>query len=256
MSRSAVVALVLLSLAANVFAADVSEFIAAGDEAMASFNLPKATLAYKSALKLDAKNYDACCRLTRALVDAATIETDDAKKKLLLIEAQDYARWAVKFNPNDSRGHTFLAVVVGKLALYQGGRTKVELSKEVKTEAEKAIALNPKEDLAYHVLGVWNREMVGLNWFLKKFAEVLYGSFPPASMDDALKNLRQATELAPKVVAHEVALGITFAAAGKWPEAKQTLAHALTMPKTWVTDDYYKSLASEKLKEVNRHIRL
>src|SRR5258706_11790789 len=249
MSRSAVAALVLLSFAANVFAADVSEFIAAGDEALTKFNLPKATLAYKSALKLDSKNYDACWRLARVLADAATLETDDAKKKLLLIEAQDYARWAVKFNPNDSKGHPSLAVVVGKLALYEGGRTKVELSKEVKTEAERGTALNPKDDLAYHVLGVWNREMVGLNWFLKKFAEVLYGSFPPASMDDALKNLRQATELAPKVMAHQVALGITLAAAGNWAEAKQTLEHALTMPKTWVTDDDYNKRAEERLKE-------
>jgi len=254
MSRSAVVALVLLSLAATVSALDVSQLIASGDEALAKFDLLNATAAYKRALKIDAKNYDACWRLARALADTATLETDDAKKKLLLIEAQDYARWSVKFNPNDSKGHTFLAVVVGKLALYQGGRTKVELSKEVKTEAEKAIALNPKEDLAYHVLGVWNREMVGLNWFLKKFAEVLYGSFPPASMDDALKNLRHATELAPKVVAHKVALGITFAAAGKWPEAKQALDHSLTMPKTWVTDDYYKKLARETLAAVNRHV--
>jgi len=254
MSRSAVVALVLLSLAATVSAMDVSQLIASGDEALAKFDLSNATAAYKRALKIDAKNYDACWRLARALADTATLETDDAKKKLLLIEAQDYARWSVKFNPNDSKGHTFLAVVVGKLALYQGGRTKVELSKEVKTEAEKAIALNPKEDLAYHVLGVWNREMVGLNWFLKKFAEVLYGSFPSASMDDALKNLRQATELAPKVVAHEVALGITFAAAGKWPEAKQALDHSLTMQKTWVTDDYYKKLARETLAAVNRHV--
>src|SRR5712675_388509 len=146
MSRSAVAALVLLSLTANVFAVEVSDFIAAGDKALTQFNLPKATLAYKSALKLDSKNYDACWRLARALADSATLETDDAKKKLLLIEAQDYARWSVKFNPNDSKGHTSLSVVVGKLALYQGGRTKVELSKEVKTEAEKAIALNPKED--------------------------------------------------------------------------------------------------------------
>jgi hypothetical protein len=161
----------------------------------------------------------------------------------------------VKFNPNDAKGHTFLAVVVGKLAMYQGGRTKVELSKEVKTEAEKAIALNATNDIAYAVLGIWNREMVQLNWFLKKFAEVIYGKFPPASMDDALKGLRQAAELEPKAVAHQTELGITLAAAGQWTEAKPIFEHAVAMPKTWVTDDYYKTLAKEKLKEVNRHLR-
>lgn len=236
-------------------AADVDTFIAAGDEALTKFDLSKAALAYKNALKLDPKNYEACWRLTRATVDAGMLETDSTKQKRDYIEAQDYARWAVRFNPDGAKGHTFLAVVVGKLALYEGGRTQVELSKEVKTEAEKAIALDPKAALAYHVLGVWNREMVQLNWFLKKFAEVIYGKFPPASMADALKDLRYAAELEPTVVSHPVELGITLAAAGQWIEAKQTLEHALAMPKTWVTDDYYKKLAEEKLKEVNRHPR-
>src|SRR5207245_2129884 len=158
----------------------------------------------------------------------------------------DYARWSVRLVANDPKGHTFLAIVVGKLALYYGGRTKVELSQDVKSEAEKAIALDPKEDLAYHVPGVWNREMVELNWFMQKFAEVLYRAFPPASMDDALKNLRHASELAPHIVPHQVELGITLAAAGKWDESKRTLEAALTMPKTWVTDDVYKQQAREK----------
>ena len=251
MSRSAVAALVLLRFTASVSATDVSELIASGDAALTNFDLTKATTAYKGALKLDNKNYDACWRLARALADAATLETVDAKKKLLLLEAQDYARRSVKFNAEDSKGHTFLAVVVGKLAMYEGGRTKVELSKEVKAEAEKAIALNPKEDIAYAVLGIWNREMVQLNWFLKKFAEVIYGKFPPASMDDALKDLRKAVELEPQSVAHQVEFGVTLKAAGKSDEAKKTLEHALQMPKTWVTDDYYRQQARQTLKSLH-----
>jgi tetratricopeptide (TPR) repeat protein len=254
MSRSALVALSLFLFTASARAAEIPELIAAGDAALTNFDLSKATTAFKSALKLDNKNYDACWRLTRASVDAATLETDDAKKKLLLIEAQDYARGAVRLNPTGSKGHAFLAVVVGKLSLYQGGRTKVELSKEVKTEAEKAIVLDPQEDIAYHVLGVWNREMVHLNWLMRKFAEVLYGSFPPASMDSALTDLRKAVELAPRAVAHQTELGITLADAGHWTQAKQTLDRAVSMPMTWVTDVYYRKLAATKLKEVNRHL--
>ncbi len=121
----------------------------------------------------------------------------------------------------------------------------------MKAEAEKAIALDPNEDLAYHVLGIWNREMVELNWFLKKFAEALYGKFPPASMADALKHLRKAAELSPTSVAHQVELGITLKTAGQKAEAKRTLEHALTMPPTWVTDDVYKSKARETLQSLH-----
>ena len=244
MNRSVLIALVL---AGNVSAATVEEWIVAGDAAIAGFNLDKASLAYKRALKLDSKNYEACWRLARTTVDQGILEADNSKKRLLYLEAQEYARGAVRLNPKGSKGHAFLAVVVGQLALYEGGRTKVELSKEVRTESEKAIAIAPKEDLAYHVLGVWNREMVGLNWFLRKFAEALYGAFPPASMDDAIRHLRRAAELAPSIVPHQVELGITLIAAGKKDEARTILEHALTMPKTWVTDDVYKQKARAAL---------
>ena len=160
----------------------------------------------------------------------------------------------MRLNPNDSKGHVYLSVAVGKLALFLGGKQKVELSKEVKTEAEKAVDLNPKEDIAYHVLGVWNREMVELNWVLKKFAELLYGRFPPASFDQATANLRKATELAPNVVAHHVELGITLADARHWAEANKELEHALAMPKAWATDDHYKGLAKKKLEEVKHRL--
>ncbi len=255
MSRSAVVALAFLAAAPMTVATDVDQLITVGDEALAKFDLPNATTAYKRALKLDSRNYEACWRLARATADAGILEPDGTKKKLLLIEAQDYARGAVRLNPTGSKGHAFLSAVVGKLALYMGGRTKVELSKEVKAEAGKAIALDPNEDIAYHVLGVWNREMVGLNWFLKKFAEVLYGAFPPASLDGAIRNLRRAAELAPQTVPHQVELGVTLAATGKWTEAKRTLDLALAMPKTWVTDDVYKKQARQSLVTVNRHVR-
>src|SRR2546427_8128775 len=110
MSRRLLLAVAFLVLTATGFAADVAQLIAAGDEALAKFDLTKATTAYKRALKLDGKNHDACWRLARALIDQSMLETDDAKKKLLLLEAQDYARWSVRLDANDPKGHTFLAI--------------------------------------------------------------------------------------------------------------------------------------------------
>jgi hypothetical protein len=80
----------------------------------------------------------------------------------LYIEAEQLARMAVHLSPEDSKSHLYLSVAVGKLALYEGGRRKVELSKETKVEAERAVALNPNEDVGYHVLTIWHREMVEL----------------------------------------------------------------------------------------------
>ena len=129
--------------------------------------------------------------------------------------------------------------------MFEGGKRKVELSKEIKVEAERAIALNPNDDIAYHVLGIWHREMVQLNWVLKQFAQLLYGKFPPASFDEAEKNLRCAATLAPTAIAHRVELGLTLKAAGKPKEAQAQFSKSLELPKTWVTDDHYKTIAKQ-----------
>jgi len=233
-----------LWLAALLAAVSARADVASGDAALRNFDLEAAILAFRQAAH---SNYEATWKLARALVDKGTLTPNRAEQKQLYIEAESIAREAIRLNPADSKGHAYLAIALGKLALYEGGKRKVELSKEVKTEAEKALSFNPDEDAAHHVLGVWNREMTELNFVLRKFAEFLYGKFPTASLDAALVHLRRATELAPNVVAHRVELGVTLASARKWPESKTELEKALAMPKSWVTDDSYREIARKCL---------
>ena len=252
MSRNTWVALLLLATRA-AGGADLPKELAAGDAALLRFDLPAAVAAYRQTHRLFPTNYEATWKLARGLADQATLTKDRPAQKKLIVEAESLAREAVRLNPRDAKGHVYLAIGVGKLALFEGGQRKVELSKEVKTEADRAVELNANEDIAWHVLGVWNREMAQLNWMLKKFAEFFYGTFPPASMDNALTDLRRASELAPGVIAHHAELGITLADARRWPEAKAELEKARTLPQAWVTDVYYRDLAKQNLDRVNRH---
>ncbi len=248
MSRSLWLALFLLGA---VTGARAQQDIAAGDAALAKFDLPSALNAYRAAHAKSPDDYEATWKLARALCDEATLSKDSGEQKQCCVEAEQLARAAVKLKPDDSKGHTYLAIAVGKLALYEGGKRKVELASEVKKEAERAIKLNDKEDLAWHVLGVWNREMAELNWILRKFAELIYGKFPAASLDDAVKDLRRAVELAPDVIPHHVELGLTLISAGNRTEANEQFGKALDMPKTWVTDDYYKDIAKRNYRRTS-----
>ena len=247
MSRSISLCILLFATTTVTAQTEALDKLKAGDDALAKFDLETALTAYRAAHELAPDNYEVAWKLARALCDKATLTKDRAEQRKLCVEAESVARNAVRLNPNDSKGHAYLAIAVGKLALYEGGKRKVELSKEVKAEAEAALKLNTNEDLAHHVLGVWNREMVELNWVLKKFAEFLYGKFPPASLDEATGQLRRAVEIAPNIVPHHVELGIIQATARQWHEARQQLDHALAMPNGWVTDDHYKELAKRTL---------
>jgi Tfp pilus assembly protein PilF len=56
------------------------------------------------------------------------------------------------------------------------------------------------------------------------------------------------------MVPHRVELGITFASGRQWQEAKDNLEKALTMPKAWVTDEFYWDKARETLSRVKSHL--
>jgi tetratricopeptide (TPR) repeat protein len=235
--------------------AAASSLIAAGDSALAHLDLRAATEAYRQARRSAPASYEAAWKLARARVDQATLSADRADQKRLCQEADTLAHAAVALDSTDSKGHAYLAIALGRLALFEGGKRKVVLSRIVKAEAERALALNPREDLAHHVLGVWNREVVGLSGVLKFFARILYGKIPDASLDAALDHLRQAAALRPDVIPHRVELGITLAAGKRYREARGELEAALAMPTGWVTDDYYRAKARAALVDVRRHLK-
>lgn len=246
---------VLLVGAFAASAGDVAPTIAAGDAALQKLDLEAGIAAYRSAVEAAPDSYEALWKLARALTDEATLSRQPGEQKGLCVEAEKLARRASGLVPSGSRGHAYLAVAVGKLALFEGGRRKVDLSKEVKAEAEKALQLDPNEDVALHVLAIWNREMVELGWLLRSFAQLLYGRLPPASLEAALADLSRASELAPDVIPHHVELGITLASAKRWAEARTELEKGLALPTAWVTDDYYRALARSNLARVQDKLK-
>jgi tetratricopeptide (TPR) repeat protein len=227
-------------------------FLAAGDSAVDRLDLTAAMTAYRRAHEEAPQNYEAAWKLARAFADQATLSRRAAEQKRYCQRAESLARVAIAIDPRGAKGHAFLAVSLGKLALFEGGKKKVRLSHVIEDEANAALALDPDDDLAHHVLGVWNREVAELPGVLRFFATVLYGKLPRASLEAALEHLVRASALRPDVIPHHVELGITLATARRHAEARQALERALAMPTSWVTDDEYRARARAALARLRR----
>lgn len=170
-------------------------------------------------------------RLSRAWADTVDPADPDAGK-IAARRALDLAEQAVKADPKNAQAHLALAIACGKETDFVDSRTKVALSRQIRSEAEQAIALDPKLDMAYHVLGRWHLGMASVNPFLRFGARLTVGALPPASLEEAARNLEKAAELSPRSILHHHYLALTYQALGRRGDAARQWQLVLDLPAT------------------------
>ncbi len=244
-----IISVVFLFFASQLLAQTVQDYIDQGDQAYKNFDNQGALKAFQLAVNEDSTNCEALWKLARTHIDVGEV-ADKAVMQDNYYQGEKVARQAVRLCPNNSKAHLELAIAVGRVALMEGGKKKVRLSKEVKQEAMKALELDPNDDLAHHVLARWNREVANLSGLLKAFAKILYGGLPPASNEEAIKHFKKAIELNPEYINHHLELGITYQKMKKWELAKEQFEKVATLPIKDSDDKDHKAEAAKRLKEV------
>jgi tetratricopeptide (TPR) repeat protein len=158
-------------------------------------------------------------------------DTDSVEQKCALGEkALDYAKQGGRADPKNAMAQLALAVCYGRMAPLLDNKTKIAYSRLVKEHADKALALDPNNDLTYNVLGSWNYELAGLNPFLRALAGVIYGQLPDASYEEAVKDFEKAVQLNPNRLANHIGLGRAYAAIGNTGGGQEGIERGLSMP--------------------------
>lgn len=213
-------AVLALLLSVSAAAAAVEDHRADCRAAYEAGDLEASRAAAEKALDEQPGDYEASWMLSRVLIDIGNREQDKGRRKSLYADAVAGARAAVAADPDDTWGHHYLAAAVGKLALTEGGKKKIELSKEVREQALLAIECDPRNDKSHHILGRWNREVATLSPILKLAAKVVYGGVPKgASKEKAVEHFQRAIELNPEHVNHHLELGATYMKMQRYDDA-------------------------------------
>ncbi len=231
------------------------DLVAKGDVAYKKFDNKAALEYYGAALETEPKNYEAAWKSARAYVDVGEKLSDTKKSRAYYEKGYDCAQKAVEINPNGSKGHLFLSIAIGRVALDAGAKERVKLSKEVKSEVDKALAIDPQDDVAWHVLGRWHRRLSSLSWIEKNFAKMFLGGVPKeASMQSAVECFRKAIQLNPSHINHHLELAITYEKMGKKDLAVAAYKKVLELPIKDADDEDHKKKAEERLEKMGKPV--
>jgi tetratricopeptide (TPR) repeat protein len=208
---------------------DLPSKLLAGDGAFLRMDYPKAVEFYNAALGDHPDDPDILWRLARVYVCKGEVR-DGAERSAECKQAEAYARRCIELDSMKAEGHCWRAAALGYVALDAGTSDQVKLSHELLREAELALALNPRDDAAYSILGSFYRAIGNVSWFQRQLAAIFVGKIPKGGYEEAEDALKKAIALAPDVMRHQYELGILYIDMDRKDEAKRVLEHAATLP--------------------------
>jgi tetratricopeptide (TPR) repeat protein len=215
-----------------------------GDAAFQAFDNEAARLCYQRAFAIDSTDCDVLWKLARSDIVRGMIASDDEKRDWFA-SSEGLARRCVALHPDSSEAHFFLAVAIGQMTKMVGGKRRIELSKDVRHEAEATLSLDPRHAGAMHVLGRWNYEVAGIGWFTKVAAQVVYGGAPPgASYEHAKKWFERAIALRPDIPLNHLWLGETLIKLDDCHGAREQLQMCLDSTMLW--DDFHQGRGAQE----------
>jgi tetratricopeptide (TPR) repeat protein len=207
-------------------------------------------------LQRDGQNFEALAKLARAHIDIGDMIPEVAqgardRKMKEYQTAEDYARQAIKVNPNSTWGHFYVAASLGSMAMLSPVAKQIDMAAEIRGAIERAIALDSQNGFAYHVYGVWHRKMAEIGKASRMVVSVFYGrSIPPGSVEKSIEYLQKAVALNPTVIVSRLELARSYAAVENWSLARQSLTSVRELPIKFSDDAKHKEKAEELLEEI------
>lgn len=206
---------------------------------------------YKQVLAADTANVQALVRSSELCSSIGTRQADKNAKTAYYTLAKKYADKAIAANARSSDACYVRAVAAGKLTEVETENKKMIADvKDIRTYAEKALALNPDNGKANYILGKWNFEMLTLSWAKKAAVKVLYGGMPAATIENTYKYMEKCRTLEPYFALNYLDLAKAYKYDHKPAKAIEVLNQLVKLPTRSAGDAALKSEGKKMLSEI------
>ena len=219
-----------------------------GDDAFASMDYKSAIATYDSLARVRPEDPQVQWRLARAHVFVGDVSRGEEKKQSYLT-AERHAREAMRLDSTLAESNTWLAAALGNTAMYEGSKKKVALANEIKRLLLRSISLNPRDDIAYSILGTFYLALGNVSWLEKTLANLLLGSLPDGGYPDAEEALLKAIEIAPRVIRHRFELARVYEEMDREADARRQFEFCINNPIQMASDRRRVEIAREWLNE-------
>jgi len=240
----------LFLLSTTAWAESAETLIAQGDQLDKALKAKEALEFYLPANKLEPDNVDLLLRIARQYRHLMTDASSKTEKLQLGETSLQYAQHASDLAPHNAEAQLSPAISYGKMLPYMSSKDQVAASPLIKAAVDRALALDPLNDTAWHILGRWNRVLANVSLIKRVLADAIYGELPKTSNEEAERCLRKAISINPTRLIHYIELGRIYAEMGRKEEARHYILKGLSMPNEEKDDVEMKEIGRETLKKL------
>jgi tetratricopeptide (TPR) repeat protein len=223
--------LFMLSAPAITFAQSEQELYKKGLALKDKRKNEDAFVVFKQLYEKDPKNVEYAHNLSFLYSKVGYHKSTESDKLKYYAKAKTIAGEAIKLDDKSAGAHYSYALALARENENAPTKQKISNAKRIKTECDKAIALDPKLPGTYHIMGRWHRTFAGFNGFKRAMVNTFYGGTPKGgTYKDALGMFQKAIKLEPTYKLHIYELAVTYEEMGKKDYAKTFVKKAMEIP--------------------------
>lgn len=230
----------------------VTSRLRAGDAFYHAQNNDAALQEFVAAEKIAPNNYEVLTRLIRITNDMGRLmlrTSGDAETHYRT--SIGYAERLRQHYPDRAETYFWLALCHGSMTPFKSLGEKLELSRDVRANAERAIAIDSSFTMAYVILGIYYRGVAHLSWVERTIVNGILGKNLEGTLDDSERMFKKALRLEPENAFVHFEWSRTLRDMNRPDEAKTALERVRDLPVTNAREARQQADAVRSLQRLN-----